>query len=355
VVLLVAVALLPVFVFLLLLVAFDSFKLVPTRTLARAIAAGVVAALAAWALHNVVFSSLDDLAYSRFVAPVSEEALKALFVLYLLHRRRIGFLVDAAIIGFAIGAGFSVVENIEYLLDFSNARVWVWVARGFGTAMLHASTTAVVAVSAKALWDRYPDHGLRVIALPWLGAVALHALFNYARVSPVVAAAMPMVVLPLAVLLVFNRSERMTHEWVGDGLDLDVQLLQLIRSGEFGETRLGRYLSELRARFPGLVVADMFCLLQLELELGIRAKGLLMARQAGLDVPVDETIGRRLEERAYLRKTIGPVGLLALRPLQVTTDRDDWHDYLLAHAARAGTLGTSGTSGSSRTRPTIAR
>jgi RsiW-degrading membrane proteinase PrsW (M82 family) len=347
VVLLVAVALLPVFVFLLLLVAFDSFKLVSTRTLARAIAAGVAAALAAWAVHDLVFariSSLDDLSFSRYVAPVSEETLKALFVLYLLHRRRIGFLVDAAIVGFAIGAGFAVVENIEYLLDFSNARVWVWVARGFGTAMLHASTTAVVAVGAKALWDRYPDHGLRVIAVPWIGAVALHALFNYARVSPVVAAAMPMVVLPLAVLLVFNRSERMTHEWVGDGLDLDVQLLQLVRSGEFGETRLGRYLFELRTRFPGLVVADMFCLLQLELELGIRAKGLLMARQAGLDVPVDETISSRLEERAYLRKTIGPVGLLALRPLQVTTNRDDWHGYLLTEAA-GGTLGTSGTSG----------
>ena len=129
-VLLVAVALLPVFVFLLLLVAFDSFKLVSTRTLARAIAAGVAAALAAWAVHDLVFariSSLDDLSFSRYVAPVSEETLKALFVLYLLHRRRIGFLVDAAIVGFAIGAGFAVVENIEYLLDFSNARVWVWI------------------------------------------------------------------------------------------------------------------------------------------------------------------------------------------------------------------------------------
>jgi hypothetical protein len=84
----------------------------------------------------------------------------------------------------------------------------------------------------------------------------------------------------------------------------------------------------------------MFCLLQLELELGIRAKGLLMARQAGFDVPVDETIGTRLEERAYLRRTIGPVGLLALRPLQVTTDRDDWHEYLLTEAGTFGTLGT---------------
>jgi len=37
----------------------------------------------------------------------------------------------------------------------------------------------------------------------------------------------------------------------------------------------------------------------------------------------------RLDERTYLHKSIGPTGLLALRPLQVTNDRDDWLRYLL--------------------------
>ena len=72
------------------------------------------------------------------------------------------------------------------------------------------------------------------------------------------------------------------------GLDLDVELLRLVLSEDFGQTRLGAYLDELRSRFPGPVVADMFCLMRLELELGIRAKGMLMAREAGLDVPLDE-------------------------------------------------------------------
>lgn len=332
--LLIAVALLPVIVFLLLLVVFDSFKLVPTRTLVRAIGAGAVAALGAWAFHAFLLArtGVDPMSLSRYVAPITEEALKALFVIYALRRRQIGFLVDAAIVGFAIGAGFAVVENIEYLLDLPDRRIWIWIVRGFGTAMLHASTTAIVAVGTKSLMDRYSTRRLPVVAGPWLVAVALHGLFNYALVSPVIAAAVPMIVLPLVVVLVFNRSERMTREWVGDGLDLDVQLLQLIRSGTFGETRLGRYLQELRTRFPGLVVADMFCLLQLELELAIRAKGLLMAREAGLDVPIDDELRDRLQERAYLRKSVGPTGLLALRPLQVTNDRDDWHQYLLAHA-----------------------
>jgi hypothetical protein len=136
------------------------------------------------------------------------------------------------------------------------------------------------------------------------------------------------------VLAVFDRSERLTREWIGDGLDLDVELLALIRSAQFGTTRLGRYLAELGARFPGPVVADMFCLLQVELELGIRAKGMLMAREAGLEVPIDDEVRAALAERDYLQRAIGPTGMLALRPLQVTSRRDDWHRYLLHHASR---------------------
>jgi hypothetical protein len=41
-----------------------------------------------------------------------------------------------------------------------------------------------------------------------------------------------------------------------------------------------------------------------------------------------------LAEREYLQHQIGPTGLLALRPLQMTSERDDWHQYLLKHAGK---------------------
>ena len=116
------------------------------------------------------------------------------------------------------------------------------------------------------------------------------------------------------------------------GLDLDVELLRLVLSDDFGQTRLGAYLHELRSRFPGPVVADMFCLMRLELELGIRAKGMLMAREAGLDVPIDDDLRAGLAEVRYLEKAIGPTGLAALIPLQVSSDRDAWHKFLLREA-----------------------
>ena len=325
------VALLPVIVFLLLLILFDSFKLVPTSMIARALAAGAIAALVASFVHGWILSAtgIERGVFTRYVAPVSEETFKALFLIYPLWRRQIGFLVDAAIIGFAVGAGFAVVENIEYLRIVPDQRLWTWIVRGFGTATLHAMTTAIIAISAKSLIDRREERLWLALLPGWILAVVLHSVFNHALVSPVLAAAVLMFLLPLVVLAVFSHSEDRTRDWVGAGLDLDVELLELVKSAEFGGTRLGRYLGELRSRFPGPVVADMFCLLQLDLELAIRAKGMLMAREAGLEVPVDDALRARLAERAYLERAIGRTGLAALRPLQVTSDRDHWHQYLL--------------------------
>lgn len=330
----VIVALVPVTAFLLILHLFDSFKLVPRVMLLRALASGAAAALVALVVHTWLFglTGLDTRTFARYVAPFTEETLKAVCLLYPLRRGHLGFLVDAAIVGFGVGAGFALIENLEYLRALEEPRIWVWLVRGFGTAVMHASATAIVAVTAKALVDRYPARGLFVMLPGWAIAVGLHATFNRALVSPLLAAAVLLLVVPLVVLAVFERSERLTREWVGDGMDLDVELLALIRSSHFGDTRLGRYLAELRSRFPGPVVADMFCLLQLELELAIRAKGMLMAREAGFEVPIDDQLRASLAERAYLHRTIGPTGLLALRPLQVTSHRDEWHRYLLRHA-----------------------
>jgi protease PrsW len=154
-------------------------------------------------------------------------------------------------------------------------------------------------------------------------------VYNQFVLPPVVATLALLAALPPLVLLTFNQSERATREWMSAGLDLDVELLRLVLSKDFGQTRLGAYLQELRERFPGPIVADMFCLMRLELELSIRAKGLLMARDAGLDVPIGDEIVNGLAEIRYLQKSIGPTGMLALAPLQVSSNRDDWHKFLL--------------------------
>ena len=328
-------ALVPVVAFLLALQMMDSFKLVRHATVLTAIGAGALAALTCIPLHDAIFrhTALDTVSFSRYVAPVTEEALKAVFVIVLFARRRVGFAVDAAVQGFAVGTGFALVENIEYLRTLTDAPSHLWLVRGLGTAMLHGATTALFAMISRIAFERRPDQ-LWLVFWPGLGAaVVIHSVFNHVLLPPIMMTAVLLIVLPLLLNLVFHRSEQATREWVGAGLDLDVELLQLVQSDAFRFTRFGSYLRELQQTFPGPIVADMFCLLQVELEMAVQAKAMLMAREAGLFVSMDDDLGAALAEIDYLQASIGKTGMLALKPLMVSSHRDDWHQFMLAQTA----------------------
>src|SRR5207253_1231978 len=73
--------------------------------------------------------------YSRFVAPWVEEAVKGLAIVLLFRANRIGYKLDAVISGFAIGAGFSVIENMIYLVRFPDYGAGTWLVRGLAAAM----------------------------------------------------------------------------------------------------------------------------------------------------------------------------------------------------------------------------
>lgn len=336
----VVLALVPVLAFLAALQLMDSFKLLPLRTVVVAILAGGLVAIGCDYLHTALLErglvSVPTL--TRYLAPVTEETLKALLPAWLIARRRVGFLVDAAVAGFAVGAGFALVENVVYLHELPHTTAAVWLVRGIGTAMLHGATMAIFAMIGRTLFDRRPGQLARAFVPGWLAAVAIHSVFNHVPLPPVAMTLLLAAVLPPLVVFVFSRSERETGEWVGAGLDLDVELLSLVRSDAFAFTRFGAYLQELRSRFPGEVVADMFCLLRLQLELSVQAKAALIAQQAGLQLPADPDLGPCLEEIETLNASIGATGRLALEPLMVVSHRDDWHRHLLRqrHGTKAG-------------------
>lgn len=327
-----AVALVPVLVFLVVLVSMDSFKLVPFRTVVRLIVLGAAAALAGGFLHGWLLDRgwVSDKTLSHYVAPVTEELLKAIPVIYLVVRKRVGFLVDAAILGFAVGAGFALVENVEYLRALGQGSVFLWIVRGFGTAVLHGGTTSIFAVIAKRLED---SRAGVVSLLPGLAAaIAIHGLFNQFILPPIVATLVLFVTLPAILVGVFAISERSTREWLGAGFDSDVEMLQDTLSRDVADTRVGQYILSLRSRFEGPVVADMLCLIRIQIELSLRAKGMLMSREAGLPIGPGEDLHANLNELRYLERSIGRTGLLALKPILPTSSRDLWQIHMLETA-----------------------
>jgi RsiW-degrading membrane proteinase PrsW (M82 family) len=143
------VSLLPVVLFLLTLVYLDSYKLVHMRNLLMAILVGCGAALVGLVLNDSVISALglNRLVVSRYVAPPIEECLKAVWVVWLIGRKRVGFLVDATIVGFAVGAGFALIENTYYVQTLKTSGIFVWMIRGLGTAVMHGGVTALLALT----------------------------------------------------------------------------------------------------------------------------------------------------------------------------------------------------------------
>ena len=323
----------PVTTFLVALVLLDSYKLVKLRIVALAVACGMVASGIAYAGNGVALGNgaIDFTLYTRYVAPFLEELLKGVVIVGFIRTHRVGFLIDAAILGFGVGAGFAMVENLVYLDQIPDASLGTWIVRGFGTAIMHGGATAIFAMAGLAMLERGAGSGLRVKAFVpgYAIAVVLHSAFNHFFLSPRLSTFGVVIVVPVLLFVVFERSERAVARWLGTGFDADTEMLELINSGRLPDSPVGRYLHSLKDRFHGAVIADILCYVRLYTELALRAKGLLMMRENGFDPPVDEATREKFTELRYLESSIGKTGLLAIQPMLHMTHKDLWQLHML--------------------------
>ena len=329
------VALLPVLVFLAVLRLLDSYKLVSLGKVTVALAAGAGAAGICFVFNRFMFLQFPVYQdqYARFGAPVVEELAKAALWIFLIATARVAFLVDSAICGFGCGAGFALVENIFYLHVLEGRGLGIWLLRGFGTAVMHGGVSAIGALASVYLSEGRQWRGVRQFGPGLAAAMILHSLFNQGVLSATSSIAITIVGLPLVFMAVFYFSERSLHRWLGGKLDQDIDMIAMIGSGEFKKTPQGAYLMSLNDAFPPEVRGDMLTLLHLTLEISARAKGKLMLREAGLEVSSDSDLESHFKELRYLEKSIGPTGMLAVRPLLGQTPRDLWEMHQLRRSS----------------------
>lgn len=328
-------ALLPVCCFLAALVYLDSYKLVPLKWVVGLIALGAVSALASYPINvaGLEWLGLSFSQYTRYVAPLIEEFLKACVIFFLMRRNRIGFLVDAAIFGFAVGAGFAIFENLFYLQALPETALGTWIVRGFGTAIMHGGATAIFAIVSHAFVGQHPTKG-RIVLLPgFLVAVITHSVYNHFFLAPIINTMVILASLPLLLIIVFKQSEQSVSDWLGAGFDANTELLELLNSGTFSTSKVGMYLNSLKEKFEGAVVVDLLCYLRLHTELSIRAKGLLMMRESGFVNKTGEETTAKLKEMRFLENSIGTTGKLAISPFLQMSQKDLWQFYMLSDQA----------------------
>lgn len=326
-----ALALAPVLLFLAALRALDSYKLVSLRTVFAALGAGGLAAVFCFVINTFIFSRFPAFQdqYARFGAPIVEEMAKAVYWMFLIATARVAFMADSAICGFAVGAGFALVENVTYLQLLERSDPGIWILRGFGTAVMHGGVAAIGAIISAYLLESRQTRGVRLFAPGILTAIVLHSMFNQSLRFPIASMVGAVLVLPLILGFVFYFSERSLRRWLGGKMDRDIDILNMIGSQEFRQTPVGAYLISLQEAFPPELRGDMLSLLQLTTELSVRAKSDLMLREIGIEVPPDPELDSLFRELKYLEKSLGPTGMLAVRPLLAQTPRDLWEIHHL--------------------------
>ncbi len=323
--------LLPVSLFLIVLVYLDSYKLVRLGTVLLAIAAGGLAAAASYFANDLglEITGLGITAYSRYISPLLEEALKGIILVYLIRQHRIGFPVDAAIFGFAAGTGFAMIENLYYLGVMRDAHFAVWVVRGFGTAIMHGGATAIFGIVAHTLSEERQSTGPGVLLPGFVLAALTHSAFNHFLFAPMLSTVGILILLPPLLLFVFHKSELSLRRWLEVDFDADTELLELINSGDFSDSKIGRYLDSIREHFKPEVLFDMLCYLRLHTELSMRSTGMLMLRESGFEVEPDDEIRSMLQELRFLESSIGRTGRRAVRPFLRVSSRDMWQLFML--------------------------
>ena len=194
---------------------------------------------------------------------------------------------------------------------------------------MHGGVTAIFAIMAHILTERQTNAAPTTYIYALLVAAILHSIFNQFLVSPILSTMIVLTCLPVLLMLVFRKSVSVMHQWLEVDFDANEEMLQKITAGEFTRSRSGRFLLELRERFEPLTLADMLCYIRLHVELAIRAKSMLMAREYDMEVTVDQEIRDKFDEIHALERNIGKSGLLAMKPYLNMSRKELWQLFIL--------------------------
>jgi len=320
------IAVVPVLLFVAILMWMDSFKLIKYTDLLITVFAGIGVSLIAYIIITYIVGSFDvsSRMLTVYIAPFIEELLKIGVISYIIFSHRSGFIIDSVIYGFAVGTGFALSENIFYYFNITESNFLLHIVRGFGTAVMHGCTVATAAVIMYYLLNVKNMNKYASFSIAFLPALVLHSFYNSFLLDPLLQMIIIILAFTITVTLLFNHNEQLIRRWIEDEFDTEMELLLMLKSGKFSESKTGQYIMEIKSRFTDFIIVDMICLLQLNLELSMKFKADLMLKDSGLDVPEDPELKAKIEEYRHLQHNIGKTGITALKPVLPMSSKDIW-------------------------------
>src|SRR5579884_1630864 len=328
-----SVALIPVLVLLGVFLWLDAFKLMSLKEVLVLLLLGGLGAIAAYPVSGRLLDTLPIgfSRYSRFVAPWIEEAIKAIIMIILFRLNRIGYKLDAVISGFAIGAGFSVIENIVYLIRYPDYGTGTWLVRGLGTAVMHGTTLAILAAIAHEFAERENreaagdfDFHLWWFVPGYVVAVALHTAFNQFPDRPLVAMLGAWVFSPIALLAIFHFGAAEAERWLTAECRAHEQQLEILRAGKWPDSPRGRKIAAFATRLDGETAKRIRRYWEVQAWLVVQAEQTMLDEETGkLSIDKDQ-VRAAVDELAGLRRALGRSTFTAVNALLPFSRNDYW-------------------------------
>ena len=316
-------SLLPIIIYILVVYKIDNFALVNMRRLLQLVVGGMLMALVCFGLFSWLADWLPD-----GVHPVTEEAVKAVPLLVLAWRKRMVFFIDSVICGAAVGGGFSILENLFYLVLGQDAGLGTMLFRGLEVALVHIGCSAVVAAGLVLVVRQTERWRSRLEVRPFdvvmtilllVAAVVAHVCHNHLHFNPVTQFVCVLAVMGGLLAWTYFYDVDMIHRWLDRGLDQQIQLFQSIRDGQLINTSTGAFLESVKASFPPLVYFDIICYVRLHAELSVTAKVRFLMRESGMLPPLGENerqqVLAKYREFKQMEKNMGASAMMTIAPV----------------------------------------
>lgn len=326
-------ALVPVLVMLALFRWLDAFELMSMKEIVVLVALGGVAAAICYPISGRMIDvlPLGFNFYSRFVAPWIEELVKGLMVVLLFRLNKIGYKLDAVISGFAIGAGFSVVENIIYLTRFPEYGAGTWMVRGLGTAVMHGTTLALLAAIAHEFAERETrerdgdfDFRLWWFVPGYFAAVAIHTVFNQFPDRPMLAMMGIALVAPILIIGILNFGTAEAEDWLKGEYEQHKAELAALAAGQWPDTPGTRRIVALADRLGPQAAERIHDYWRTQAYLLVEAEETMIEESQG-DATFDKVkVAGAFADLDRLQREIGTVAFAELRHLLPFSRNDLW-------------------------------
>ncbi len=295
-------------IFLALVWARDLYASGSFNSVITAFVGGLAAFGGAYVLNSLVVQRVGFVTLTTTIAPVIEEVLKSIVLLYLVRRPNFTYFVDGAIYGFASGTAFAVLENPFYALNSPGGGLGLMLMRAFSTSLMHGTASALVGIAlGRFKFKHGGTQGLSLLG-GWAAAVLLHASFNRAAYAgwggPVVLLAVGIggVALVVGFILWGLREER---RWLQETLGIKLGVSKGEAAVVLKMENLDEMLEPIAKAFGEDKRDSVESFIKLQAQLGLKRKAMGMTQDSQQAQALAEQVAHLRKQQDDLRRRVG--------------------------------------------------